>query len=413
MKAFIAVILNMGIVRKPTIPEYWNRRDKTQATPWFRQMFSRNRFQLILKFFHVVDNLKIPGRQSQLYKPDLKFKPLLDFANRMFQHYYTPSRNLSIDETLVATRGKTSMLQYIPTKRAKFGVKFWVLADSLNGYVQKMTCYLGKRFEPAIVGLQGTRVVLDLLSNCNLLNKGYHVVVDGFFCSIDLAKRLLQVGTYVTGTLRANRPMPITIKNARLDSGETIYMRQGEILITAYRPANRARAKPVRLLSTAIAARDIHDRCPAIVHTYNHYMGGVDGADMLLSFYNGQRKTIKVWKKMAFNIIQRMALNSYVLYSQNTQENPMSRLRYMQAVVSGLSEEHLRERNQPPVVVRRERHRHQELRLVAGGREKDCAVCSNRRMARRRSRKECSVCLRGCHRVCWQNHVLSCKRHEE
>lgn len=75
------------------------------------------------------------------------------------------------------------MLQYIPSKAAKFGVKFWVLAESTTGYVAHLKCYLGKKFTPTSNLLQGTEVVLRLLKNCNLLQKGYHVVSDSFFCS--------------------------------------------------------------------------------------------------------------------------------------------------------------------------------------------------------------------------------------
>jgi hypothetical protein len=89
-------------------------------------MFSRNRYQNILKFLHLVDK-KIPKRNDSSYKPSLRFKPLIDFVNRKFLHYYNPRREMSVDESLVGTKGKTSMLQYIPSKRSGFGVKFWML----------------------------------------------------------------------------------------------------------------------------------------------------------------------------------------------------------------------------------------------------------------------------------------------
>ena len=69
------------------------------------------------------------------FRPDGKFKPFLDFINRLFKYHYKPRRDLSIDETLIASRGRTAMLQYIPTKVAKYGVKFWVLAESATGYI--------------------------------------------------------------------------------------------------------------------------------------------------------------------------------------------------------------------------------------------------------------------------------------
>jgi hypothetical protein len=103
----------------------------------FRCMFSRNRYQNILNFLHLVDKKKIPKRNDLSYKPSLRFKPLIDFVNRKF----LPRRELSVDESLVGTKGKTSMLQYIPSKRSRFGVKFWMLIESVTGYVLHMTVY--------------------------------------------------------------------------------------------------------------------------------------------------------------------------------------------------------------------------------------------------------------------------------
>lgn len=67
MMGFLAVIFNMGLIRKPTLAEYWSTRN-SQTTPWFKTMFPRNRFQLILKFFHIVDNKKVPKRNSPHYR---------------------------------------------------------------------------------------------------------------------------------------------------------------------------------------------------------------------------------------------------------------------------------------------------------------------------------------------------------
>jgi len=66
----------------------------------------------------------------------------------------------------------------------------------------RMTTYLGRVFEPPTDGLQGTDVVITLLRECRLLQKGYHVTVDSFFCSLDLARRLLPLSTYITGNCK-------------------------------------------------------------------------------------------------------------------------------------------------------------------------------------------------------------------
>ena len=191
----------------------------------------------------------------------------------MFKKYYLPKQEISVDETLVGTRGRTAMLQYIPTKSHKFGVKFWVLAESCSGYVIDMCCYLGKVFQPTPPGQnQGTAVVFDLLERSDLLDKGYHVVCDSFFCCVDLAKKLLERGTYLTGTLRSNRKMPSAIKDALIGPGESVFMRQGEILSAAYKNERNGK-KAVRLLST-LATADYRTGMPEIVKSYNKHMGG-------------------------------------------------------------------------------------------------------------------------------------------
>lgn len=241
------------------------------------------------------------------------------------------------------------MLQYIPSKHSKFGVKFWVLAESATGYIVRMSCYLGKKFKPVTSGVcQETSVELDLLRESELLGRGYHVFCDNFFTSVELAKALLRMGTFLTGTIRSNRRIPSTIKEANVLPGNTIFMRQGRILLAAHKGMERKR--PVRLLSTAIPS-DLSRGVPAIVSAYNKNMGGVDGADMQFSFYSNMRKSLKVWKKMAFHILQRMLLNSYVLYKSNTSEKAMSRLQFIQEVIEGLALRHLNELDCPTIPV--------------------------------------------------------------
>ncbi|XP_069104900.1 piggyBac transposable element-derived protein 4-like [Argopecten irradians] len=345
----------------------------------------------------------------QTNTPDGHFKPLLDFVNRMFKKYYVPQREVSVDETLVGTRGRTAMLQYIPTKSHKFGVKFWVLAESCSGYVVDMCCYLGKVFQPSPVGEnQGTRVVLDLLHRSNLLEKGYHVVCDSFFCCVDLAKRLLEQGTYLTGTLRSNRKMPVLIKDAPVGPGETVYMRQGNVLTAAYKNQRNGK-KAVRLLST-LATADRRHGMPDIVKSYNKNMGGVDEADMLMSFYSNNRKSVRVWKKMVIHIISRVLLNSYVLYHNSTTERPVkSRLRFCQEVVEGLANDHIAARRTGIPRPREEVHRQPILlEKLPGRKERDCSVCSDRQHSvRRRCKTRCTRCKAGVHKLCVARHVCT------
>jgi hypothetical protein len=44
MKAFIGVIIKMGLVRLPNMKEYWNRKTLLFAVPGISQLFSLQRF---------------------------------------------------------------------------------------------------------------------------------------------------------------------------------------------------------------------------------------------------------------------------------------------------------------------------------------------------------------------------------
>ncbi|WAR13551.1 hypothetical protein MAR_027731, partial [Mya arenaria] len=84
-----------------------------------------------------------------------------------------------------------------PFQGGKFGVNFWVLAESTTGYVISYTVsrYDCKTITP--VYRVHIHVVKSLMSACHFLGRGYHVVVVSFFCSLDLAKHLMQRNTYV------------------------------------------------------------------------------------------------------------------------------------------------------------------------------------------------------------------------
>lgn len=49
MKAFVIVLLEMGIKRRPNMFSYWTK--NSRSIPRFNKMFTMDRFQLILKFF--------------------------------------------------------------------------------------------------------------------------------------------------------------------------------------------------------------------------------------------------------------------------------------------------------------------------------------------------------------------------
>ena len=86
----------MGLIKKPSMKDYWTT-NISQRTNWFRLMFARNRFQLILKFLHVCDNRKEPARNNPNYRYGVGEN--LYLVNQGSQVRFTAPPSLS-DETL-------------------------------------------------------------------------------------------------------------------------------------------------------------------------------------------------------------------------------------------------------------------------------------------------------------------------
>lgn len=67
--------------------------------------------------------------------------------------------------------------------------------------------------------------------------------------------------------------------------------------------------------------RERHSTKPAIIQSYNTLKGGVNArahaeSDKMLYTYLDERRTVKYWKKVAFNIINRMVLNAYIIFAR-------------------------------------------------------------------------------------------------
>lgn len=432
VRAFIVVILNMGLIRKPTLKSYWST-SSSQATPWFAKMFSRSRFENLLTFFHLVDNEKLPKANQPGYDPCQKFQPFVDHCNKLFSHYYTCNQEISVDESMIGTKCHTSLMQYLPNKHHhRWGVKFWVLCDAVTKYCAKLFCYKGAKCtddktEQKELGL-GFTVVKHIMSACNYLMKGYHLFIDNFFVSLGLAKWLHQQGTYMTGTCRKGRKgLPNALKSKRFQVGEKVYYKKGSTVLFAYRE-KKSQNKPVLVVSTKAKIsmeRVVKRRCgrtvtqdkPSVIAEYNKYMGGIDSHDMMLYCYLNERRQVKYWKKVVFNFISRIILNAYIIYKEVCTTNnivPVGHYQFIVNIIESVGNEWMSEcRQDEQGQGDADSSRSQNargLQKLPGTKEKTCWVCTNRGTTangkgRKRSRTVCTGCQEGCHAVCFTKHT--------
>lgn len=303
LKAFFGVILNMGLHPLPDLTDYFSTK-WVNHIPFFSDVFDRDRFLLIFWNLHF--------SHEEGSDRDLKIRSLVNHMQQMCQTFYNPSSNVAVDESTVSFKGKVIFRVYNPDKPTKFGFKVFVISDSENGYIYNFTPYYGKSEEnPDTDLLKTTQTVVKL---CDSLIKdptnpptGYHVFVDRYYNSPELAEELQKRQMFITGTVLPSRKrMPILSKT--LETGDVEGRRKANMGVVYWKDK-----RVITLLTTKHKVSKDHivdvpskiPNAPMIpkpeaVAEYTKRMGGVDRADHFISNYQFMRRTKKWYRKLFF-----------------------------------------------------------------------------------------------------------------
>ncbi|XP_062308098.1 piggyBac transposable element-derived protein 4-like [Osmerus eperlanus] len=228
---------------------------------------------------------------------------------------YDPGPEVTVDEQLLAFRGRCPFKQYMPSKPAKYGIKSWVACDAKSSYAWKMQVYTGKQMDGVPERNQGMRVVLDVTEGL----KDRNVTCDNFFTSYELGRELMATRNMtVVGTVRKNRAeLPselLTTKTRRVLSSQFAFT-PTTTLVSYLAKKN----KNVLLMSTRHTDAEISDRNdgkPTIVLDYNLNKGGVDNLDKVITAYSCKRKTAR-WPLVIFsNIVDVSSYNAFVIWRE-------------------------------------------------------------------------------------------------
>ena len=96
-----------------------------------------------MRFLHLTDNA-----QAQPNDKLAKVRPLLEERSIIPRFkIYTPSQNLSPDESMIMFKGRLGWVQYMPKKPVKWGIKVFALCESNSGYTVNLKLYTGKEEE--------------------------------------------------------------------------------------------------------------------------------------------------------------------------------------------------------------------------------------------------------------------------
>lgn len=316
---FFALNFLMARVKKLQIQEYWSTNPLIE-TPAFGKTMSRDRFLGIMSMLHFSDN-NLPRDDDTLRK----IRNIVDHARVTFKESFTPYKELCIDESLMLYKGRLFFKQYIPSKRHRFGIKFFVLCDAVTGYILDFIVYTGATTETvqSNFGKSGD-VVLTLLEP--YLDKGHTLFLDNWYSSPDLFLWLYNRCTNACGTVRKTRKQMPKMEE-KLKKGEFTF-RTAKNRLIAIKWCDK---REVFMLSTThdknVAATGKTDRTtnrqimkPECIIEYNKRMGAVDKTDMLRSCVECVRRSTKWYKKVFFHVMDMILLNSHILFQDATKK---------------------------------------------------------------------------------------------
>ena len=207
ISAFIGFTILMGLNRLPSLYDYWSVDPLLHYFP----RISRKRLTEINWYLHFVNNDTLAALGEEGYSRLQKIEPVI---KAVFLTNYNPHQQNAIDEAMIKFKGRSSLKQYMRNKPGKRGIKVWVRADSINGYLCDFNVYTRKEGDRSEDNL-GAKVVKAL--SRPLVGGNYVLYFDNFFSSPRLFLDLLSDNIYACGTYRWYRKgVPEEIQGTKL-----------------------------------------------------------------------------------------------------------------------------------------------------------------------------------------------------
>ena len=160
LKAYYGLVIMKDIIKLDRDAHYWHQGgEHFLLYTRFGNVMSRDRFFQIHRYLYFVDPRDPVNTADKLHK----IWHILNSVRWNFQDEYVPHEHVTVDEAMAPFKGHLGFKQFMKDKPVKFGIKLWVLAESVTAYCYNLEVYTGKH-EQQINRLMGlsARVVIGL-----------------------------------------------------------------------------------------------------------------------------------------------------------------------------------------------------------------------------------------------------------
>lgn len=372
--AFLGMHIYMGIDRLPSTEMYWS---ETWGRPFITSIFSRDRFKELLRFFSVV----APDPAAAERDPLPFIRSLAEKLNASFATHFTPTEHLTLDEAMVAYKGRAAIKQYIPSKPHKWGYKIFCLAS--ENYLLRFEVYEGKEERSSQEGATYDTV---LRMTKDYQHQQLILFTDNWFTSPALLSALQQRGIRLCGSVNRRRKGMPSISAQEVNSlqqGEWIQRQKGDmslavwkdrrVMLVLYNHCSPHEAASLERWSEAGSKVSIG--CPRAIRDYFYHARSVDIINQLHYSYLMSRKARRCWPRLVWWLLDMCILNAFKLWSMG--QGRVSQLDFREQLMLELV-------NQLPV--------DQHPRMHGGARPRENALAKNHYSQRSSQEGHCKVC---------------------
>lgn len=315
IKALIGLYYLSGVLKmnSVTVRELF---DKDTGVPYFRATMSGSRFEFLTNCLRFDDkNTREERRKVDRLAP---IRELFDDVVNKSAEFYNSTDCCTIDEQLLAFKGRCPFRMYIPNKPDKYGIKIVLLCDSKTFYMMNAEVYLGKKSTPRSQPV-ADYYLQSLTSPIHGTNR--NITCDNWFTSIPSATTLLEKNITLIGTLRQNKKeIHLEMKDKySFEKNSAKFAFSGALTLLGYCPPKGSTKKVANLLSTMHIHPD-EDKTvslPEMIVFYNKTKGGVDTFDQLCHTYSVSRKTRRWPLCLFFGLLNTVGINSMILLKQS------------------------------------------------------------------------------------------------
>ncbi|KAK0059507.1 piggyBac transposable element-derived protein 4 [Biomphalaria pfeifferi] len=283
--------------------------DKDCGVAYFRATMPQKRFTFLTNCIRFDDK---GTRQEKRERDRLApIRELFDKIVNTSQQLYTPSEYCTVDEQLLAFRGRCPFKMYIPSKPDKYGIKIMMMCDSKNYYMCNAKVYTGKGSTSA--GVSATEYYSVQMTTPNH-GTNRNCTFDNWFTSINTARKLYDDhAVTMVGTMKKNKAEipPSFVELRGREKNSAMFAFSGVLTLLSYCPPKRKK-KIVMLLSTMHRRGDTTEtvRLPDMVQFYNETKCGVDTFDQLCHRYSVSRRTRRWPLTVFYGLLNAVGINS-------------------------------------------------------------------------------------------------------